>query len=120
MLRRSALLPCLQHIADTLRLKAAMDASAPPLRQLALSKPLDAFDADMLEALRQERLEDVMDALAAGGSCGEAAGKVGGRWQERLESTGKVRDARERQAGRQAGRHAGWCMWRAPLFKAQE
>lgn len=33
----------LQHIADCLRMKTALDAGAPPLEQLALSRPLEAF-----------------------------------------------------------------------------
>lgn len=46
----------LQHIADVLRLKLAIDAGEPPLSQLALSRGLEEFE-DMLEDLRAETME---------------------------------------------------------------
>ncbi len=50
------LAPPMQHIADVLRLKLAMDAGEPPLSQLALSRGLEEFE-DMLEDLRAETME---------------------------------------------------------------
>jgi hypothetical protein len=52
-----------QHIADCLRLKLALDAGA-DLSTVQLSHPLSAFD-DMLDDLRSEPLEAIMEAMAA-------------------------------------------------------
>ncbi|KAL4442770.1 hypothetical protein ABPG77_006764 [Micractinium sp. CCAP 211/92] len=103
--------PVANHIADVLRLKLAMDAGEPPLSQLALSRGLEDFE-DMLEDLRAETMEAVMETMAAAAAGdGDGEGSEGGFEVDQRASAGlghvHARQAVGEAAGSPAAGSAG-------------